>query len=325
MGGANNFVEPSVKAQSTPRESEITQKPADDQLVSVVIASYNTEKYLGQSIESVLNQSYQNLELIVVDDGSTDATSELIEPYRSDSRLRYVYQDNAGQSNARNQGVRLAKGDLIAFNDADDIWYPSKLEKQVPVMARSENVALVYTGRDRIDSEGNPIEHRLPTQYRGANLCERLFERNFVPCNTCLIRKAVFERLGGFNEQLERSEDWDLWLRLAAEYEIDFVPDRLAAKRFWPNQISRDMRRVATARQQIVRSFWKSHPNSVSRQIVDHAHAMNERMLAHAEVDQGNRLSALKILMSALKHDPFNPQTYKCLVKLGLGRTDFSH
>ncbi len=294
----------------------------DNKLVSVVIATFNTQKYVGRAIRSVLQQTYGNIELIVVDDGSTDNTRELVKEFEQDDRFKYVYQENRGQAEARNHGVRLARGEFVAFNDADDFWYPQKLEKQMPLFGNSNDVGLVYSGRNYMDKHGEPLPKPKSVQYRGARLSSLLFESNFVPCNTCVVRRGAFERIGGFNKNAQPSEDWDLWLRLSVDYAFDYVSEPLVAKRFWSQQISGDKARVAAAKDKIMRSFLFAHPQVISNRSRRRAFAKNEHLKAHAAAMRGNRLPALRGLIRAFQRDPINSQTLKSFVKLGLGRSD---
>lgn len=200
--------------------------------VSVIIPSYNRANYLPEALDSVLAQTYQDFEVIVVDDGSTDNTESAVFPYLS--RIRYVKQNNSERSAARNHGIRLASGEFIAFLDSDDFWRPSKLEKQVAFLKKHPDVDLVYTWLDICDMGGRPLklvkDGRPLTTQHGASVFYPLLLRNFVVggATTVMARRSAIELAGGFDEGLRHVEDWDLWLRMALRGQFGFIPESLA-------------------------------------------------------------------------------------------------
>jgi glycosyltransferase involved in cell wall biosynthesis len=191
--------------------------------VSVVIPSYNSARFVGEAIESVLAQSYEGFELIVVDDGSTDNTRDVVARY-TDPRVRYVYQENQERSAARNRGIREARGKYVAFLDADDLWLPKKLAEQVRLMESQPDVGLAYVGTYVVEEDGTPFfEQRC--RHRGNVVRALLVEDNIVAgsASSAMVRRACFERAGFFDESLSVCEDWDVWLRIASHYPVDFV------------------------------------------------------------------------------------------------------
>ena len=207
-------------------------------LVSVVIPAYNTN-YVRAAIESILGQTHRDLDVIVVDDGSPSGAIELI---CSDfPSVRYIRQANAGPSAARNHGIREAKGEWIAFLDDDDIWLPEKIAKQVSVIAglpSEEQIGLIYTGQFMIQDEtvlGGKVH-----EANGMIYPYLLFGNFIGTCSSIMIPKYVFEKVGGFDESLICSQDFDLYLRIAREYEIHSVSEPLIKYRTRPDQISRD-------------------------------------------------------------------------------------
>jgi glycosyltransferase involved in cell wall biosynthesis len=194
--------------------------------VSVVIPAYNAERYLAATLESVLAQTYQDFEVIVVDDGSTDGTAELARGFGPP--VRVVQQPNSGPSAARNRGVREARSDLVAFIDADDLWMPEKLELQVPRFDEEGRVGLVYTRTQLIDEDGNLLPTPQHEKPRGRVFYD-LLEGNVLGTSTAVVRKACLEAAGLFPEDMVWCEDWCLWLRIAREREFDFV-DRILVK-----------------------------------------------------------------------------------------------
>src|SRR5262249_50775349 len=188
-------------------------KPA----VSVVIATYNYGRYLAGALDSVLGQTFADLEVIVVDDGSSDDTAHVVSPYLLDPRVAYHRLDHRGQPAAKNFGIRLAHAPLIAFLDADDLWVPTKHEKQLALFESDAALGVVYSRRLLIDAEGRQLAYRQPVLYRGRVL-EPMFRDNFVCFSSVVLRRAVFDEVGLFDEQLPLAIDYDLWLRVALRH-----------------------------------------------------------------------------------------------------------
>lgn len=209
-------------------------------LVSVVIPAYNSI-YVRDAIVSILNQTHQDLDVIVVDDGSPGGAIQSI--CAEFPGVRYVRQANAGPSAGRNRGIHEAKGDWIAFLDDDDTWLPHKLEKQIRLIQESSSsnrIGLIYTGQYMLQEEtvlGGKID-----QADGMVYSYLLFGNFIGTCSSVMIPKHVFEKVGGFDETLICSQDFDLYLRIAREYEIRSVNEPLIYYRTRPDQISKDPR-----------------------------------------------------------------------------------
>lgn len=197
--------------------------------VSVVITCYNYARFLPDAVESALGQTFSDLEVVLVDDGSTDDTPQVAARWRHEPRLRYVRQENAGQAAAKNRGIRLAQGSLVAFLDADDRWDPSKLARQVPHFARAD-VGVVYSRGLHLDATGNtrmpknPGRTRMP---RAGKITTFLLHDNMIPFSSAVVRRDLLQQIGGFDESLAMAIDWDLWLRLSLICEFAWVEERL--------------------------------------------------------------------------------------------------
>lgn len=200
-------------------------------LVSVIIPTYNRADLVQQAVESILAQTWDQYEIIVVDDGSTDDTEHALTRWHG--RIRYERQENQGESAARNRGVQLARGAYVAFLDSDDLWLPGKLARQVEVLERNPAAGVVFCRASLIDGDGR----RLPdnsifdldglTQVSFEQLCRKSL---FAP-STVVMRRAVFDAVGGFDEAIRYGEDWDLWLRSALVTSIVGLTDPLASIR----------------------------------------------------------------------------------------------
>src|SRR5947209_12784700 len=143
--------------------------------VSVIVATYNYGRYLAGALDSALGQTFTDLEVIVIHDGSSDNTTEVIRPYLRDERVHYHRTPHLGQPGAKNTGIRLARAPLLAFLDADDLWMPAKLARQVPLFEGDPELGVVYTRRTVIDEHGRPIRYEHPRQYRG-RVVEEMFQ-----------------------------------------------------------------------------------------------------------------------------------------------------
>ncbi len=190
-------------------------------LVSVIIPTHNRADLVVQAVESVLNQTYENIETIVVDDGSTDNTSEVLKTY--EGRIKYIYQERGERSRARNKGFRCSSGHYIAFLDSDDMWLPMKIEKQVQLLDQEPDVGLVYTAVQFIDAQGNPLKGDIcwDTPQRHV-FYEDLMTHNVVTGTTSsvMIRRICLERVGLFDESMNTCEDLDLFRRIAKYYQF---------------------------------------------------------------------------------------------------------
>jgi glycosyltransferase involved in cell wall biosynthesis len=203
----------------------VTQVPA----VSVVIATRNYGRYLAGAIRSVLDQTFSDLEVIVVDDGSTDDTAEVVRPFLADSRVRYLRTDGLGQPRAKNLGVLHARGSLVAFLDGDDEWLPTKLERQFPLFANPV-VGVVYSRRTLMDAAGRELPTP-PTSLARGRIFDTLLVQNPVCFSSVVVRKEVFEAVGLFDPTLPLAIDYDLWLRVAQHFAFDYVDESLVRYR----------------------------------------------------------------------------------------------
>lgn len=200
-------------------------------LITVIIPTYNRADYIEETIQSVLNQTYQNFEIIVSDDGSTDNTKEIVESF-NDRRIKYIFHENSGlPAVTRNRGIKQSSGEYIALLDSDDLWLPDKLKKQIGEFEKNGNIGLVCTKSFHFNKEKKWIQYK--------HLSEKdftfksLFLRNNIICSSVVIKKSVLDDVGLFNEnpKIQSGEDYELWLRIAKKYEIKYVNIPLAKYR----------------------------------------------------------------------------------------------
>ena len=294
---------------SKPRRSKSPAKPAKGTpLVSVIMPAFNAERFIERSIESVLDQSYNHFELIIVNDGSTDGTEELVKRFAAkDPRIRHLGQPNAGPSAARNLAIARAKGIFIAPLDSDDLWHSVFLERQVACMLEAgPRVGLTYTWMAEIDDDsalnGNAANYVVEGEVYLKLIC-----CNFVVFpGSCLMRKATLERIGAYDTSGKTNEDWDLNLRIADVAEFRCVPEFLAFYRRHSLSYSHDFRYVEAGYWTVIDKVRKAHPDVPAR-IYRWSKGLYYAYLANRALDRGAFGICLKYLAIAAFADPTTP------------------
>ena len=236
-------------------------------LVSIITPVYNGEKYLEETLLSVFSQTYKHWELIVVDDGSTtDACAKICQKYPD--KLNYIRQENRGPNAARNEGIHRAKGEFVAFMDADDLWLTDKLEKQVSfyqlLMSRGIQAGLVYTKSLNIDDTGKVVGRSSLNQ--SGNIYNDLIYANIVGTpSSVMVHKNVFNQAGYFDESLRSWEDWELWIRISRKYEIHCLDEFLTRYRRTENAASRNTGLMASNVERIVEMIIRNEAGSLNK------------------------------------------------------------
>jgi len=213
--------------------------------IDVIIPAYNAEKFIKRTLQSVVSQTHLPEKIIVVDDGSTDKTVDIIENFKKNSLVRIdIYkQENRGPNAARNVGLEHSDSEFIALLDADDFWESTKLEKQLRTFEETDfkDLGLVYTAYDLIDENDEKIKQsflvfKLDPGLRG-DVFDKMFDAMKITgsCSGVLIKRACFEKTGFFDESLRGAEDWDMWIRISQYFEIDYVNEVLVHVRLHRN------------------------------------------------------------------------------------------
>jgi len=227
----------------------------DFPLVSVVIPNYNYGRYVREAVDSVLGQTYPAVEVIVVDDGSSDDSLPILQSYGS--KIKLVVQPNGGVHKARNRGIEESKGEFVAFLDADDVWEPTKLERQVERFT-NPRVGFVHCGMSYIDVDGKHLGSK--TEGLRGSVLKQLILRDIGvvgPGSTSIVRKECFSRVGMFSPGFAPSEDFEFSVRVAAHYEFEFCPEPLVRYRQHPVSASRDLSRFEKSSLAVIRRAFK--------------------------------------------------------------------
>lgn len=266
-------------------------------LISVIIPTYNAEQFIGQAIQSVLDQSYPPQEIIVIDDGSTDNTKKALLPFME--RIIYLAQNNLGPSAARNSGIRAAKGNLICFQDADDFWTPDKLEVQLAFMEANPEIAMVFSDHEEFNEAGIVLSSYLGEKWKAfeviptvSGLIENAFGKlvveNFISTPTVMLRKSCLDTAGLFDEEIWSVEDRDLWMRISASFSIACIPRIFCKRRYHQTNISKQKELTLIGRIRVLEKNWALFPELVPgliwrRELADYYYSLGCALLPKGE------------------------------------------
>jgi glycosyltransferase involved in cell wall biosynthesis len=272
--------------------------------VDVIIPSYNGLPYLKEAVKSVLSQTHKEVLVYVIDDGSKDkgATKKYIMGL-ADPRLRYFRKENEGPSAARNYGIEESQSPYIAFLDADDYWHKEKLEKQLALLTSNEKLGLVY-GMCRVVNAQGKQTRIVPFKKRG-KLFHYLLTGNKISGSASMVltKRDIIEKVGGFKNHFWNGEDWELWLRIARDYEIDYVPQYLASVRVHSEGAQANDAKMAEGLEQIVPAMIKEFDLG----IIDRGRlagvCLKEAVFRYWKA--GDRTSARRVFLRTFLYNPF--------------------
>ncbi len=276
-------------------------------LVSIIIPAYNASRWISETLNSVLEQDYENIEILVVNDGSTDDTESIVLSFGN--KVKCLNKQNGGQSSARNFGINAAMGEYIAFIDSDDLWVKNKLKLQIELL---ETTGLKWIYSDGIAFESNTKNELFKfseksKQYEG-NILVELFNSCFIPMPTLVVHRSIFSIVGLFNEkeEMRNREDWEMWLRIAAVYPIALIRLPLAFYRVHNYSVTgsesinqRMEGNILVIKEAAIREPDRLGP--IKNHILSKIYFSNGR--AHALL--GQQKIALEMLLNAIKHYPF--------------------
>ena len=307
-------------------------------LVSVVIPAYNSEQYITETVDSVLLQSYRPIEIIVIDDGSTDNTQEKLKPYLH--KIKYIKKENGGASSARNKGIINSHGDYIAFLDADDLWRKEKIEKQMALFEDDPNVGLVYCDSSTFDENGTiHLSLKEIVETPTGNVMMDMIVHNFLNNSSVVVRKRCFDQIGLWNENLVNGNDYDMWLRVAVQAKFGFVDYVLVDTRYHSHGLSNLTDLQCENSIKIQEAFICRVKNDIElpKKIVQKTYSYKYLVWGQRLFYQNKYTEARKKLLRAVIYNPSNiqamlyciksiaPHSFICLWRNLVGSKSHSH
>lgn len=275
----------------------------DKPTITVIIPTYNRADMLADSVKSVLDQTYQDFEIIIVDDFSNDNTKDVVASF-GDSRIRYIRHDiNRGEAAARNTGIKNARGIYIACHDSDDLWHSDKLEKQVHVISGSSSqLGVVYSGFWKVKAGKKTYIPFLWVKKKNGDIHKELLKGNFVGTPTVLIKRECFDKAGMFNEGIFNIVDWEMWLRVSEHYHFAIVDEPLVTANYDTDNISSNNESLLRGMQYILDEYFDEIKQD-GKLLMNYYFVLGNLLLS-----SGNDSDALGYLIKALKARPFSPK-----------------
>jgi glycosyltransferase involved in cell wall biosynthesis len=291
--------------------------PEPGHLISCIIPTFNRASKVTEAIKSVLTQTYQQVEVLVIDDQSADNTKEAVGKIAdADYRVKYYYNPVKGGNHARNFGINKASGDYIAFLDDDDVWEPEKLEKQLQCFAKSlSRTGVVYCTFERKSQNGKTRRH--PSRWsreKEGDMLKYLLRRNFITTSSLLVKSEVFKICGGFSPEFKSFQDWELLIRMAEKYRFGFVREILVKQYESNDSITLNKRGRLLAKLRLVRQYkhlYTDYPRILSYRY---------RSLGFDFVKQKQFRRAKRFYQASLRYRSFNPAALLMLALIGMIR-----
>ncbi|WP_277344132.1 glycosyltransferase [Paraglaciecola sp. 20A4] len=304
--------------QSTVKQNDISSPLKDmkipepnEPLISVIIPAYNAQRYIESTLESVFNQTYSNIEIIVVDDGSIDDTPAILATYAE--RLQTIKTKNKGVSHARNTGIEASNGSWIAFIDSDDVWGPTKLNEQYSSLGdcKWSHCDSVYIGENQTGVVKRSDYSHIPKH----DVFEELIVENFITTSSVLIHKTLLDKFGRFDESLQCLEDWKLWVEIAQENPLAYCDKALLKYRVYSGSTSRKARYVQPLHIELINNIFKALPNNkVYKKLKIRAKTKSYTICSYIAEEANDFSFAMKCAYQAWLLKPINIQASKRLL-----------
>ena len=294
-------------------------------LVSVIVPVYNREHLIADTLDSILTQTYREFEVIAINDGSKDESLLILNRYADQypGVFRIIDQENTGQVVARNNGIKHAKGEYIAFLDSDDRWLPEKLAEQVPLFDQLD-VGLVYSGITKIDENGQPFKEELCDPALTSDLYVNLLVRNQMTGGTVVVKRAALCKVGLFDETFLAAENWDLWLRVCRDFKPALVNKPLVQYRVHTQNMSKDRNLMILAKKAIVDKHCNQTPrNAKEAQYQNLAYADIDYCMGVQYFSNGEFREAKPHFLKALKRQPMYRDSLIRLLRCYLGKGNY--
>lgn len=284
-------------------------------LVTVITPTFNRADFLEIAVQSVLQQTCPDFEFIIVDDGSTDDTHQRLGKYLSDPRIQYYWQENQGQSVARNLALSKSSGNFICFLDSDNVWLTDKLEKSLAAFDHYKDVDIVYGDCITIDEHGNEISRKNMKRYSG-RILPYMLRDNCVSMNTAMAKRRCFIEHGGLSGRRRVADDYDLWLRFSAYYKFLYLPEYLAYYRVMTKQISSDKDRRFQSNEEILCDFLSEHGHVVTPTEARNGWVYFYTRPGRYLSSQGRKLEALKCFLQAFLKKPASTVPLRAILSM---------
>jgi glycosyltransferase involved in cell wall biosynthesis len=316
QNGSQNVDDVRTRTVSASGEPGVPGRRAGNPRVSVVMPTHNRARELPRSIRSVLSQTFGDFELLIVDDASTDATPEVVARFR-DPRIRYIRNElNVGGAEARNIGIRASRGTLVAFQDSDDEWRCQKLETSIGALDEDPALQGVFSSFWEICGRRARYVPEVEPPPEGSGMQHALLWGNFVGTPTVVVRRSALEEVGGFDPNMPRYQDWDLFLRLAAVGRFMFIPEPLVLAYVTEGSITMN----EAAHKAALKRIYRKHEKIIAadrRLRADWLYRMGDSMMSGEETPDGRQM-----LYQAVRLCPLNPRylAKACFATLGSPR-----
>tara|TARA_R110002110_G_scaffold415858_2_gene658592 strand:- start:29315 stop:30265 length:951 start_codon:yes stop_codon:yes gene_type:complete len=292
-------------------------------LVSIIMPCYNCEKTIEKTLRSIYEQNFTNFHLYCINDGSTDNTAEMLEHYaQSKPNISILHKDNAGQTAAKNDGLKIAQGEYIAFIDSDDLWHSSKLMKQVQLLDKNNKIGLCYTNGFYINETGQQQELIGVSDDLTGQCLDQIILGNAIVASSVMIRKSILDKVGLFDERLSACENWELWTRFASQSELASIDEPLVFYRRHANNMSHNLDKMRKNRLAVI---------AINKQLYQHDLKYHKKIIRDAYYTAykffgENYLWTLQVkkarpdLLRALCYKPWNKNIYMMIMKTLLGK-----
>ena len=290
--------------------------------VTVIIPTYNRAHFIENAIKSILQQTYRDYEIIVVDDGSTDNTGYLIAAYGN--QIRYFYQNHAGAASARNTGIKKSIGKYIAFLDSDDYFCEENLFKKILFLERNLDIGWVFSDWNYVDEFGNYFNkgslhfHYAQKKLSGLIFGELLYKRNFIATPTVIIRRSVLDDIGLFDPMILSQEEYDLWLRISSKYSVCYINEPLVNVIVHADSLSSDFEKWTLGNALIVDKLHQILPKDfiVKKGFVNRLMADKFTFLARNYAKKNQFKNALNSYWQSMKYLPLQKRVYWLIIIL---------
>lgn len=269
--------------------------------VSIIIPAFNASKYIKHTLDSCLDQTYDNIEIIVVDDGSTDDTKNIVKSY-SDNRIKYFYKENGGSATARNFGLNNSRGKYIIFLDSDDLILPNRISIHIEYL-KNKNKIISYSDFRYIKNDNNEERYTHKFKFYNGNVLDKIVFKNFIPTNCATFPRSVLNNVGMLNENIRNCEDTEYLLRsLLAGYEVNYLDNTLSLYRLHPSSKSKNKIKNYSNFIKILRMF----ENKIDKKLLNKAIAYNECNIGRYLIKSGETKKGICYIKKSIKHLPPN-------------------